>query len=142
MDKILSLAGAGNTKKHQEAIAELLYALIKKTKTVKKYGNFKVLPEITLDSKIPDIVVYNYSRDLYTPVAIFEFCNSNGLIKDLEKCNVLMVDNIKIKEAFVIDVSNDKLVFNKLYRLKNGAVSKPKNISKFEVLNIDLSNIV
>jgi hypothetical protein len=142
MSKIAWLSGVGNSKKHQEIIADLLYAFIKKAKTVKKYSKFKALPEIVLDSKVPDIVVYNYSRNIYTPVAIFEICYSVSLNNDLAKCQKLMSNESNIEEAFVIDISNDTLVFNKLYRLKNGNVSKPKKSSKFETMNLDLSNII
>lgn len=142
MIQISGLSGANNTIKHQNTIAELLYTLMKKVKTTKKYSQYKILPEIGLDKKIPDLIVYKTIRFKFEAIAIFEVCITNALKADIKKCNDLMNNNSTIKEAFIIDITSEKFVFHKLYKLKSGKISKPIKSSKFDVLNLDLSKIV
>ncbi|MCB0448129.1 MAG: hypothetical protein KDD03_11575 [Gelidibacter sp.] len=142
MTELNYLAGANNTIPHQNTIAELLYAFMSKTKSIKAYSKFKILPEIGLNQKIPDLIVYKTTNSQYTSIAIFEICISNALKRDIAKCTKLMNSNKTIKEAFIIDISNEKAIFYKLYRLKNGNASKPKKDSRFNTLKIDLSKII
>jgi len=138
----MKLTGVGNTMRHQEVLADLLYAFIDKTKKTKTYNKFKALPEIGVDSKVPDIVVYKISRNKMQAVAILEICNKNSFENDLSKCEQLMHDNSTIEEAFVIDISGSKPQIKNLYRLKTGKISKPRSITQFKALNIDLMKLV
>lgn len=136
------LSGPGNSNTHQKLIAELLYAFMKKIKNVDAYSIFDVLPEIVLENKVPDIVVYKVSkRNGYSPVAIFEVCYKAGLNNDITKCSNLMTQNKSITEAFIIDITNE-IVVHKLYRLKNGNISKPTKNSKFDTFKLDLNDII
>ena len=141
MSEIIGLSGPGNSKTHQKLIAELLFAFMEKSKKTKKYSKYTSLPEIVLGNKVPDIVVYQVSRDNYNPVAIFEICHIGGLNDDIAKCSNLMIQNSSITEAFIIDITNE-IVVHRLYRLKNGKISKPTKNSKFDTLKIDLHNII
>ncbi|RRO19659.1 hypothetical protein [Flavobacteriaceae bacterium 14752] len=135
------LKGVGNTLLHQSILAEILYALMYKTKTVKKYSRYKVLPEYDI-GKVPDVVVLKQTKKSNVPVAYIEICHLKDIDSDLKKLEKLMSKNPNVLNGIVIAFSPNKILFKKLYRLKNRNVSKPKTNSNFDVFNVDISKVL
>lgn len=140
----MGLAGTGNDYKHQIIITYIIYALMDKFTTTKKYKNYLPFPEFSLKperQEIPDITIRKITKgELAEPVVLIEICNSKMVKKDGEKLDNIMKNIPSLKECFVIN--KDDLTIYRMGRTKTNKPTVLKKSNKSDFFKIDFLKVL